>query len=180
MSKKAIIILALVILLLAAIASGIFFYIGNSNKPNVSKNLGSVAPAATSGGIKKVNLANPPINGNNPPQQPPKRELTNSDQIPAVTLNINKDVSQGYNLKINTTGFSLFPENTSEDLESSKGYYKLYINNSFITRVYSPDYYIRSLKPGKYNIKVELSDTKGRTLSKDGKNIESIIDFEAK
>ncbi len=180
MSKKAIIILALIILLLVAIASGIFFYIGNSNKASTPKTPGSVVPAVTSGGVKKVNLANPPIGGNNTPQQIPKRELTSADQIPAVSLNINKDVSQGYNLKINSNGFSIFPENTNEDLESSKGYYKLYINNAFQTRVYGTDYYIRSLKPGKYSIKVELSDTKGRTLSKDGKNIESVIEFEAK
>ena len=180
MSKKAIIILALVILLLVAIACGMFFYIGNSNKSNVPKNPGSVVPAVTSGGVKKVNLANPPINGQNNPQQSPTRELNSSDQIPAVSLNINKDVSQGYNLKINSNGFSIFPENTTEDLESTKGYYKLYINNSFQTRIYSSDHYIRGLKPGKYSIKVELSDTKGRTLTKDGKNIESTIEFEAK
>ncbi len=180
MSKKSIIILAIIILLLVAVASGIFFFIGNNNKSNNSKNTSSVASAVNFGGIKNVNLANPSVSNNQTSQPLPKRELNESDQVPAVSLNINKDVSQGYNLKINSNGFTLFPENTNDDLEANKGYYKLYINNSFVTRVYGSDYYLRALKPGKYNFKVELSDTKGRTLTKGGKNMEYAVDFEVK
>jgi hypothetical protein len=107
-----------------------------------------------------------------------KRDLLPNDVVPTISATYTKDASQGFNLKITTTNFNFIPENKNEELASNSGYAKLYINNIFNTRIYSADYYLRLLKPGKYNIRVELSDTKGRSLSKDGKIIDSIVDIE--
>lgn len=180
MSKKAIIILAIVVLFLIAIASGIFFYVGSANKANVAKNISSAVPALKSGGITKVDLSKPPIPSVQSSQPIPKRELTSSDSVPTVFFAITKDVSKGYNLKIATTNFAFVSENTTEDLGPNKGYSKLYINNTFVTRIYGSDYYIQSLKPGKYNVKIELSDTASKSIAKDGKIVEYILDFEVK
>lgn len=175
MSKKTIIILAVIVLVILASIGGVF-YLVSGNKSNVANPQipSTQQPNTKNSGVQKVDLAKPPMNNGQNPQPIPKRELTANETVPTISATANKDISQGYNLKIATTNFNFINENKSEELASNNGYVKLYVNNIFSTRIYGSDYYLRLLKPGKYNIKLELSDTKGRSLSKDGKVIESV------
>jgi hypothetical protein len=179
MSKKTIVILIIVILVLLSIGGAAFYFLSN-NKPSINNtaNLPQQQSNINKSGVQKVDLAKPPTNSIQSPQPIPKRDLLPNDVVPTISSTFNKDAAQGFNLKIATTNFNFVPENKNEDLPSNSGYAKLYINNVFNTRVYGSDYYLRLLKPGKYNIRVELSDTKGRSISKDGKIIDSIVDIE--
>jgi hypothetical protein len=179
MSKKTIVIIVIVILVLLSAVGGLFYFI-STNKPGIVNN-SSLVPQQSNiknPGIQKVDLAKPPINSVQSLQPIPKRDLLVNEIVPSISATVNKDISQGFNLKIATTNFNFVSENKGEDLESNNGYVKLYINNVFNTRIYGSDYYLRLLKPGKYNIRVELSDTKGRSLSKDGKMIDSVVDID--
>ena len=177
MSKKTIVII--VILVLLFFVGGIFYYFSN-NKTRVTINNSNLSQQQSNlrSGVQKVDLSKPQNNVVQTPQPIPKRDLLPNEIVPSIAATFNKDVSQGFNLKLATTNFNFVPENKSEDLEPNSGYIKLYINNVFNTRIYGSDYYLRLLKPGKYNIKVELSDTKGRSLSKDGRVIDSVIDID--
>jgi asparagine N-glycosylation enzyme membrane subunit Stt3 len=180
MSKKSIIILAAMILVILIGAGGLYAYFANNKLAAVNNSIPQQQSNTKNPGIQKVDLSKPPVNSIQSPQPIPKRELLPNEIVPTIFTTYSKDISQGFNLKTATTNFNFVPENRNEDLESNNGYIKLYINNVFNTRIYSSDYYLRLLKPGKYNVKVELSDSKGRSLSKDGKIIDSVVDIEVK
>jgi hypothetical protein len=180
MSKKTIIILITVILVLLSVVGSIFYFYSNNKPAPINNNSNSPQQQSNINkpGVQKVDLAKPPTNAIQTPQPIPKRDLLPNEVVPSISATSIKDVSQGFNLKIATTNFNFVPENKNEELASNSGYAKLYINNVFNTRIYGADYYLRLLKPGKYNVRVELSDTKGRSLSKDGKVIDSVIDID--
>jgi hypothetical protein len=180
MSKKIIILIIAIVLLILIVIGAIFYFNSNKGKSPSVNNSSVLQQNAKNPAVQKIDPLNTPANNIQSSQPILKRDVLPNETVPSILASYTKDVSQGYNLKITTTEFNFVPENKSEDFGPNNGYVKLYVNNVFNTRIYSSDYYLRFLKPGKYNVRVELSDTNGRTLFSNQKIIDSVVDIEVK
>jgi hypothetical protein len=101
-------------------------------------------------------------------------EVPKGQPIPTVKLIVTPDPKEGWNLEIKTTNFKVVPyqENASA-MNISEGHVHLYINGKKVTRIYSNDYYLKSLPKGNNKITVSLNTNNHNSITVNGKKVEA-------
>ena len=106
----------------------------------------------------------------------PKVEANRSN-LPSIDIELIQN-KPFYQLKTNVQNFTFSPENDMKNNNPSQGYGKLFINGEYISRIYSPYYFIRALPIGNNEIKVILSNNMDHDISYNGKIISDTINFQ--
>jgi hypothetical protein len=84
-------------------------------------------------------------------------EVDDLEQIPSVELQVLKDAKSGYNLRILTENFAFVPELVNTDYVPNEGHAHIYVDGEKLARVYGEWYHLDGLKPGEYEIRVDLT-----------------------
>ncbi|MEM7116014.1 MAG: DoxX family membrane protein, partial [Chloroflexota bacterium] len=74
-------------------------------------------------------------------------DLTGSENLPSLSLNVTNDGPSSYNLEVITEHFRFTPENTGQELVLGEGHAHLYINGQKEARLYAPWYHLGTLEP---------------------------------
>ena len=82
-----------------------------------------------------------------------------SKKIPKVTLEAEKDLKDGFNIKLTTENFTFTPEKVNSDPVQNEGHAHVFINGVKVARVYSKYFHIPGDKftPGENTISVTLN-----------------------
>ena len=84
-------------------------------------------------------------------------EISDPDIAPQVTMLVNEDQIEGWNIEIKTQNFVFKPPKDTKVLpQEDEGYAIISIDNEEIARLYNPWYYLPPLDPGTYDIEVRL------------------------
>lgn len=105
----------------------------------------------------------------------PKIENDRSE-IPTVNIELKK-IGSHYQLKTNISNFKFTPEEDQKNNNTWTGYGKLFLNGKYISRIYSPYYFIRNFPEGDNEIKVILSSNMDHDISQDNQLISDVITF---
>ena len=101
-------------------------------------------------------------------------DLTDTENIPTVDIQVSKDPKAGFNVKINTTNFTFSPEHASTEHIVGEGHAHLYVNGVKIGRVYSEWVHVEIAEPGIHEIKVTLNGNDHSPFMVDGVEIADI------
>ena len=105
-------------------------------------------------------------------------ELSNSEIVPAIKINLEKDIMSGWNLQVETKDFRFAPESVNEnsdgDTSTFEGHAHLYVDGKKIARLYSPWFHINGLPPGEHTVKVTLNSNDHGVYVVDGNPIEAM------
>lgn len=105
------------------------------------------------------------------PAATPHMHMGTMEDVPAaagVTLDVQPDPKEGYAVYIQTTGFTLAPENASEAHVPGEGHVHLYVDDVKVARVYSDWFYLPALGGGEHVIRAELNTNDHRKYTADG------------
>lgn len=91
-----------------------------------------------------------------PSHEHPPVELTAPTPIPTVTLTVQQDPIDGWNLHLATTNFRFSPDGVGGPPVPGEGHAHLYLNDEKIARLYGNWYHIPALPPGTYTLRVTL------------------------
>ncbi len=134
-----------------------------------------------------------PAAANTPPAAPtvPKGVSTNYDiyhsktlevpagtSVPAISVRIEPDPVQGWNLYVGTANFTFTPENVNGESSPTEGHGQLYINEKPMQRIYGTWTHLLDLPAGKNTIRVTLNANGFETLTTQGKPIEETTTIE--
>ena len=98
-----------------------------------------------------------------------------ADQAPTLTVSVEEDPMGGYNLHLETTKFEFAPELANTDHVLGKGHAHLYINNTKVSRLYGPWFYIPKMPQGEYVLHVTLNTNDHKDYAVGGEVIEKQI-----
>jgi hypothetical protein len=75
-----------------------------------------------------------------------------------ITLKVEPDALQGYNVFVETKAFTWAPEHVNRKFVKGEGHAHLYVDDVKVTRMYGPAYYLGSLTtPGTHTVRVTLN-----------------------
>ena len=97
-----------------------------------------------------------------------------AENAPTLDLEIFPDPSAGWNLHIQTTGFTFAPQNASRDHIDGEGHAHVYINGVKLGRVYA-DWVHLELPEGGAEVKVTLNSNDHRPLAVGDARIEASV-----
>lgn len=100
-------------------------------------------------------------------------EIPVGQPVPTVTLNLQPDAKQGWNLNVVVTNFQFAPERVNQTSTLTEGHAHLYVNGKKVARLYGSWYYLESLAPGKNTITVTLNTNQHEDLVYQGKVIQA-------
>jgi hypothetical protein len=138
----------------------------------------------------KLDLKLPPFNGsksqsegtqekhNHAMHKHEKLDVSHYPEVPAVEIQMHKDLSAGWNLQVVTKNFLFSPESVNQDETPNQGHAHLYIDGNKVTRLYGEWFYIGKLKKGMHSIRVTLNSNDHSELALGGKVIEAKIIIE--
>ncbi|MBP6880609.1 hypothetical protein KBC31_03210 [Candidatus Saccharibacteria bacterium] len=108
--------------------------------------------------------------------------LSDGDNIPEIkNLMVSPDKKSGWNVSFDTKNFKFAPESASENHVDGEGHAHLYVDGKKISRLYSNNYYIENLQPGRHTIRVSLNTNDHRELHlPKGDAIEQIVEITQK
>lgn len=95
---------------------------------------------------------------------------------PTVSLTVTEDPRAGWNVRVETTGYTFAPEKASTmETESGEGHAHLYVDGRKVTRLYGEWYHFGGvLATGEHDFRVELSANDHSTYLAGGQPIEAV------
>ncbi|MFA8386960.1 MAG: hypothetical protein ACEPO2_15145 [Pelagibaca sp.] len=102
----------------------------------------------------------------------PKREVV-SDTPPSLTMAVEKDGMDGWNITLAPENFEFTPDQIGEDGVPNTGHAHLYIDGVKVARLYGVHYHVPDLAPGQYEFVVALSSNDHAYYTLDGERIEA-------
>jgi hypothetical protein len=102
-------------------------------------------------------------------------DLSGSDSIPTVDLQVFSLGTSDYNLRIQTLNFEFAPQNVNGDHIPGQGHAHLYIDDVKVTRIYGEWYYLETVPEGAQAISVVLFSNDHRALVTDGAPIKATV-----
>ena len=102
----------------------------------------------------------------------PMREVT-SDTPPSLTMAVEKDSMDGWNITLAPENFEFTPDQAGEDAVPNTGHAHLYIDGAKVARLYGVHYHVPDLAPGQYEFVVTLSSNDHAYFTLDGERIEA-------
>ncbi len=97
---------------------------------------------------------------------------------PAVTLVAHPDPASGYNLWVQTSGFTWAPENASGAHVAGEGHARLFVDGDEHARIYGQWFYLPALAVGSHEVRVELVANDHRTYAVGGSPIDAAATIE--
>lgn len=91
--------------------------------------------------------------------------------IPNVTINVQADTMNGWNVQIETEHFTFAPEKAGEADTQNEGHAHLYVDGYKFARIYGNWYHLKALTPGKHSITVTLNTNDHKGLEHKGEKI---------
>ena len=105
-----------------------------------------------------------------------------ADLKPAVSLEVTKDEIGGFNVHIISENFVWAPERASMEHVDGEGHAHIYLDGEKLGRVYAPWYHLNTsklgLKPGTYELMVDLNGNDHGVYTVDGENVQATASFE--
>jgi hypothetical protein len=101
-------------------------------------------------------------------------ELSGTEDIPTVELEVYKDPKKGWNIHLVIMNFRFAPEHASTAHVPGEGHAHLYVDGTKITRLYGEWYYLEHLPPGTHEIEVTLNSNSHDDLVVNGITISDI------
>lgn len=94
---------------------------------------------------------------------------------PTVDLTVTEDPKSGWNVRLETTGYTFAPEKASTmETTSGEGHAHLYVDGRKVTRMYGEWFHLdEDLAPGDHELRVELSANDHSPYLADGEPIEA-------
>lgn len=102
----------------------------------------------------------------------PTREVV-SDTPPSLTMAVEKDSVDGWNITLTPENFEFTPDQAGKDTVPNTGHAHLYIDGTKVARLYCVHYHVPGLVPGQYEFVVTLSSNDHAYYSLDGERIEA-------
>ncbi|MEL6437272.1 MAG: hypothetical protein AAFP99_10825 [Pseudomonadota bacterium] len=102
----------------------------------------------------------------------PMREVV-SDTPPSLTMAVEKDSMDGWNITLAPENFEFTPERAGADGAPNTGHAHLYIDGAKVARLYGVHYHVPDLPPGQYEFVVTLSSNDHAYYTLDGERIEA-------
>ena len=109
----------------------------------------------------------------------PGNKIEATFPFPEISLNIEKDSMDGYNIHLILNNFTITPENAGKENIDNEGHLHLYVNDIKVGRVYSNWYHI----PGRFFnlqsniVKVTLNANMHDDYVINGNPIEAVIEI---
>jgi hypothetical protein len=102
-------------------------------------------------------------------------DLSGSDSIPTVDLQVFPLGTGDYSLRIQTVNFEFAPQNVNGDHIPGQGHAHLYIDDVKVTWIYGEWYYLETVPEGSHAISVVLYSNDHRVLATDGAPIKATV-----
>lgn len=102
----------------------------------------------------------------------PMREVF-SDAPPSLTMAVEKDSMDGWNITLAPENFEFTPDQAGTDRVPNTGHAHLYIDGAKVARLYGVYYHVPDLPPGQYEFVVTLSSNDHAYYTFDGERIEA-------
>tara|TARA_B100001121_G_scaffold105804_1_gene93581 strand:- start:812 stop:1627 length:816 start_codon:yes stop_codon:yes gene_type:complete len=106
----------------------------------------------------------------------PKIEASNNKR-PSIAIELIK-IGSFYQLKTITENFTFTPSENLKNNNPHRGYGKLFINNKYVSRIYSDYFFIRAFPEGNNEIKVILSSNMDHDIALNGNLISDQIAYQ--
>lgn len=97
------------------------------------------------------------------------------DQNPLTGLRVVKDAVKGWNVFIDTVGFTFSPENAGGSHVVGEGHAHIYVDGVKLGRVYGGAYYLAALELGEHVVRVTLNANSHADYTFDGQPIEESV-----
>lgn len=98
-------------------------------------------------------------------------EIADGSTAPTIGIEVSKDATSGWNLRVDITDFRLAPELASAGHVDGEGHMHLYVDGVKTARLYSRWYHIGDLEPGAREIEVGLYSNSHAALAVGGERI---------
>lgn len=103
------------------------------------------------------------------------------DEIPTVSLAVNKDEMGGFNVQITTENFTWAPENASQAHVPGEGHAHIYVDGIKVGRVYSSWFHLDTatlgITPGVHSVEVDLNGNDHGSYIVDGEKIQAAAEI---
>jgi hypothetical protein len=101
--------------------------------------------------------------------------IPSGQTAPTLKLMVYPDRKRGWNLELKTTQFTFAPERVNQGNSTREGHAHLMINGESVTRLYGNWYYIKTLKPGRNTLSVNLASNSHNSLVHNGRPIADTV-----
>ncbi|MCB1677041.1 MAG: hypothetical protein KDI01_12180 [Halioglobus sp.] len=107
----------------------------------------------------------------------PMREIDRALPIPTVSLAVEPDKMDGFNLEVLTENFTFAPERVNTDAVANEGHAHIYVNGTKIARLYGPWFNLsgKYLEDGINTIEVTLNANDHSEWAIDGAHIQTTV-----
>ncbi|PZO48741.1 MAG: hypothetical protein DCF15_17600 [Phormidesmis priestleyi] len=105
-------------------------------------------------------------------------EVPAGTSVPAISVRVEPDPVQGWNLYVGTANFTFTPENVNGESSPTEGHGQLYINEKPMQRIYGTWTHLLDLPAGKNTLRVTLNANGFETLTTQGKPVEETTTIE--
>lgn len=105
-------------------------------------------------------------------------EVPAGTPVPAISVRIEPDPVQGWNLYVGTANFTFTPSSVSGESSPTEGHGQLYINEKPMQRIYGTWTHLTDLPAGENTIRVTLNANGFETLTTQGTPIEETTTIE--
>lgn len=102
-------------------------------------------------------------------------EVPAGTPVPAVTVRVERDEIEGWNLYVGTANFTFEPSKVNGESSPTTGHAHLYINDKPIQRIYGTWTHLPTLPGGENNIRVTLNANSFETLTTQNQPIEDTV-----
>jgi hypothetical protein len=98
-------------------------------------------------------------------------DISQSELIPTLDIEILKDPKSGINVHLLTTNFTFAPEHASTEHVEGEGHAHIYVDDVKISRVYGEWFHLDNLDAGEREIRVTLNANSHQELAIEGESI---------
>lgn len=95
-----------------------------------------------------------------------------------VDLRVEADPMKGWNVFVDTTGFTWAPQDAGADPVPGEGHAHLYVDGVKVARVYGPAFYVGDLEPGTHEVTVTLNANDHADYAVDGAKVTASVTVE--
>lgn len=104
-------------------------------------------------------------------------EMVAAEEEIAIILTVEADPEGGYNLSVETTNFTLSPENASGEHVPGEGHIHLYVDGESFGTYFTRTFFLEQLDPGVHEIRVSLNSNDHRGYMFAGEAVEAVLDL---
>jgi len=101
-------------------------------------------------------------------------DVSRWEYVPAISMDIEKDVVSGWNIHLRPDRFKFTPENVNGENIEGEGHAHLFVDEEKVARVYGSWFHLPALTPGRHSIKIQLNANDHSTLAVGDNPIENI------